>query len=196
LRQTFEVDSRFFRRGLLDEWRAALPKDVLRRFRDEEPFTSQLAFLGCPMEVEVGEHEQLNAIEAKDSLREAEEYFDNGVAFAPLFWRLLASIDSSARRRWANPFQTNSSDCFYTWLNQAAEQDSQKTSAIPRITNLAAFIHKIRPDLQAAYSDIFDENRMSFASWFLRYAGVAYQLDRCFLTPVALSWISARSHLT
>jgi hypothetical protein len=74
--------------------------------------------------------------------------------------------------------------------NAAAEGDIFGAEAVPRITNLAAFVHKQRPDLQTAFPDMFNLNRLGYASWFLRYASHRYQLDRSFLTPVALSWIS------
>src|SRR5438067_834320 len=46
LRGNYAIDSRFFRRALIGEWRSALPIHVLRRFAEEEPFRSQLSFLG------------------------------------------------------------------------------------------------------------------------------------------------------
>jgi hypothetical protein len=50
LRDSSPVDSRFFRRALIGEWRTVLPVEVLRRFAEEEPFRSQLAFLGYEIE--------------------------------------------------------------------------------------------------------------------------------------------------
>ena len=72
---------------------------------------------------------------------------------------------------------------------KAAEDDTLGSTSIPLLTNLAVFVHQFRPDLQAEFPDIFDLNRLGYAAWFLRYAGYEHRLDRCFLTPVALSWI-------
>ena len=48
------------------------------------------------------------------------------------------------------------------------------SNAIPRLTNLAVFVYKQRPDLQAEFPDLFDLNRLGYAAWFLRYAGHRY----------------------
>jgi hypothetical protein len=119
--------------------------------------------------------------------------FDNGVPFVPILAELLQSVAPEKRASSDAIFDTSSPDCFFHWANAAAEEDVFGAEAIPRITNLAAFIHKQRPDLQTAFPDIFDLNRLGYAGWFLRYAGHRYQLDRSFLTPVALSWISKPS---
>src|SRR4030095_14803217 len=52
LRDNYAIDSRFFRRALIGEWRSALPTHVLRRFAEEEPFRSQLSFLGYEVKVD------------------------------------------------------------------------------------------------------------------------------------------------
>ncbi len=162
LRDSYAIDSRFFRRALIGEWRTVVPADILRRFAEEEPFRSQLAFLGYQVELdEIGPQPITRAQTPNQSPREC---FDNGVPFVPILTELLQSA--------------------------AAEEDAFGAEAVPRVTNLAAFIHSQRPDLQTAFPDIFDLNRLGYACWFLRYAGHRYQLDRSFLTPVALSWIS------
>ena len=66
---------------------------------------------------------------------------------------------------------TSSRDCFFHWANAAADEDPLAAKAIPLLTNLAVFVYKYRPDLQAAFPDIFDLNRLGYAAWFLRYAG-------------------------
>ena len=52
LRDNYAIDSRFFRRALIGEWRSVLPTHVLRRFAEEEPFRSQLSFLGYKVKVD------------------------------------------------------------------------------------------------------------------------------------------------
>ena len=130
----------------------------------------------------------------------AEDHFDNGVPFVPILGRLLASVLPEKRACWRQVLDTSSPDCFFRWANAAAEEDPSGSDAIPLLTNLAVFVHKFRPDLQAEFPDPFDRNRLGYAAWFLRYAGYEHRLDRCFLTPIALSWISkpgssaARAH--
>ena len=188
LRDSSAADSKFFRRALVGEWRTVLPVEILRRFAEEEPFRSQLAFLGY--EVEHDEIAPKQIWRGQTTKELPGECFDNGVPFVPILAELLQSVAPEKRASWNAIFDTSSPDAFLHWANAAAEEDIFGPEAVPRITNLAAFIHKQRPDLQTAFPDIFDSNRLGYAGWFLRYAAHRYQLDRSFLTPVALSWIS------
>lgn len=187
LRDRDPVDSRFFRRALIGEWRSVLPHEVLRRFRDEEPFKSQLAFLGY--DLELADDGPTSRARAGSVLPLQGHRFDNGVPFVPVLLELLESIDPLEKGRWAPASDTSSPKSFFDWLNAPAEEDISKDGAIPRITNLAAFVYKQRPDLQTAFPDVFDTGRLGYAGWFLRYAAEKYQLDRSFLTPIALSWL-------
>ena len=191
LRDNYAIDSRFFRRALIGEWRSALPAEVLRRFAEEEPFRSQLSFLGY--EVKVDENHAKSRKDRSIAREPAPERFDNGAPFVPILAELLESAPPEKRSRWCNVLDTASRDCFFHWANASADDDTLGSEAIPRMTNLAVFVYKQRPDLQAAFPDIFDLNRLGYAAWFLRYAGHRYGLDRSFLTPIALSWISKPS---
>lgn len=191
LRDNLQEDSRFFRRALIGEWRNVLPRHILRRFRDEEPFRSQFAFLGYDLGFEEREDDRFSEERRYSDQQSHGERFDNGVVFASVLWHLLENIEPNKRQRWEPVLQTSSANSFFRWLNAPADDDLLDDNAIPRITNLAAYIYRIRPDLQAEFPDAFDADRLGYAAWFLRYAGYAYQLDRCFLTPMALSWISA-----
>jgi len=189
LRDNYAIDSRFFRRALIGEWRSALPIHVLHRFAEEEPFRSQLSFLGYNVKLD---KERANPRKEVLIARESvPERFDNGVPFVPILAELLESVPPEERARWPNVLDTVSRDCFFRWANAAADEDP--SGAIPRMTNLAVFVYKQRPDLQAAFPDIFDLNRLGYAAWFLRYAGHRYDLNRSFLTPIALSWIGKSS---
>ena len=191
LRDNYAIDSRFFRRALIGEWRSALPAEVLRRFAEEEPFRSQLSFLGY--EVKVDENHAKSRKDRSIAREPAPERFDNGAPFVPILAELLEGAPPEKRSRWCNVLDTASRDCFFHWANASADDDTLGSEAIPRMTNLAVFVYKQRPDLQAAFPDIFDLNRLGYAAWFLRYAGHRYGLDRSFLTPIALSWISKPS---
>jgi hypothetical protein len=191
LRDNYAIDSRFFRRALIGEWRSVLPTHVLHRFAEEEPFRSQFSFLGYELKVDkvIANPREERPI----AWQSAPEHFDNGVPFVPILGEMLESAPPGMRTRWGNVLETASRDCFFHWANAAADDDTLGSEAIPRLTNLAVFVYKRRPDLQAAFPDIFDLNRLGYAAWFLRYAGHRYELDRSFLTPIALSWISEPS---
>ena len=188
LRDNYAIDSRFFRRALIGEWRSVLPADVLRRFAKEEPFRSQLSFLGYDVKVDSKRAKlRKGTLVAPEA---AQKRFDNGIPLAPILAELLESALQEKTARWRKVLYRVSRDYFFRWANAATDEDPLASKAIPRMTNLAVFVYKQRPDLQAAFPDIFDLNRLGYAAWFLRYAGHRYELDRCFLTPIALSWIS------
>jgi hypothetical protein len=120
----------------------------------------------------------------------------DGIPLVPILAGLLETAPPERKARWQRALETSSRDGFFRWANSAADADPLGSKAIPRMTNLAVFVYKQRPDLQAAFPDIFGLNRLGYAAWFLRYAGHRYELDRSFLTPIALSWISKPSLVT
>ena len=191
LRDNYAIDSRFFRRALIGEWRSVLPTHILHRFAKEEPFRSQLFFLGYDVKVD-GKRAKLHK-ETSEASEAAQKRFDNGIPLAPILAELLESALQEKTARWRKVLCRVSRDHFFRWANAAADEDPLGSKAIPRMTNLAVFVYKQRPDLQSAFPDIFDLNRLGYAAWFLRYAGHRYELDRSFLTPIALSWISKPS---
>jgi hypothetical protein len=194
LRDNYAIDSRFFRRALIGEWRSVLPTHILHRFAKEEPFRSQVSFLGYDVKVD-GKRAKLHK-ETSEASEAAQKRFDNGIPLAPILAELLESALQEKTVRWRKVLCRVSRDYFFRWANAAADEDPLGSKAIPRMTNLAVFVYKQRPDLQSAFPDIFDLNRFGYAAWFLRYAGHRYGLDRSFLTPIALSWLSKPSLAT
>jgi hypothetical protein len=191
LRDNYAIDSRFFRRALIGEWRSALPTHILRRFAEEEPFRSQLSFLGYKVKID---KKRANPRKQRSIPPEpVQERLNDGVPFAPILAELLESTLSERKERWRKLLYRTWRGCFFRWANAAADEDPMGAEAIPRMTNLAVFAHKQRPDLQAAFPDIFGLNRLGYAAWFLRYAGHRYELDHSFLSPIALSWLGKSS---
>lgn len=173
LRERYPGERSFFRRGSTTEWNAVLPAGVCRRFVEEEPYKSQCAFLGYDLQSQLG---------SKPSLMQARKSEPKPILVVPILRQLLESIGVTK--------ETWFPEHLLSWTNAPAEADPVKgRAAVPLISNLAAFIHGLRPDLQFAFPDIFAANRVSYAIWFLRYAHYAYQLDQRFFTPVALSWL-------
>src|SRR2546423_1333264 len=100
LRDNYAIDSRFFRRALIGEWRSVLPTHVLRRFAEEEPFRSQFSFLGYELEID-----KLRANPRKQrpiASPSALEHFDNGVPFVPIVAEMLESVPPEKRAHWRN----------------------------------------------------------------------------------------------
>jgi hypothetical protein len=177
-------NARFFRKGHTGEWRRALPERIIRHLRDEEPYRSQIKFLGYKMDDQNDSGSETPASAPQASERIAiGDHFANGVLIAPFIKLLFAAKN----QQW---FRIDSVGVgtFFEWLNAPAEEDPYPDS-IPLVTNLGASIYRSRPDLPRVHPDIFGSGRVGFCDWFLRYTIEEYQLDRVFLTPVALSWI-------
>ena len=195
LKDKYRTDSRFFRRGLPGEWCTKLPPEIIRRFRDEEPFKSQLAFLNYDLGIASPDNEKEPAIEPpihkSDCL-----FFDNGVPFVSIVAEALANIPAVKAEHWSAIRDTAAPTSFFDWLNAPADEDPFRDSGVPPITNLAAFIYRKRPDLQAAFPDPFNSDRLPYAGWFLRHAREEYQLDQKFLISTALGWLRRPRHPT
>ena len=111
LRDNYAIDSRFFRRALIGEWRSVLPTHVLRRFAEEEPFRSQFSFLGYDLKVD-----KVRANPRKErpiASHSALEHFDNGAPVVPILAEMLESAPPEKRARWRNVLDTASPDCFF-----------------------------------------------------------------------------------
>ena len=174
LREKYATDRGFFRRGSIAEWRTVLPMSVCRRFVEDEPYKSQCSFLGYDLRSELGDQTKCS-IEREKGARQP-------IVMVPILRQLVESIGLK-KEPWFP-------EHLLTWANAPVEADlARGQSKPPLISNLAAFIHRLRPDLQSVFPDIFDANRLGYATWFLRYAHYAYQLDQRFFTPVVLSWL-------
>ena len=195
LKEKYRSDSRFFRRGLPGEWRTKLPPEIIRRFRDEEPFKSQFAFLNYDLGFGSPSNEDEAAI--GPPIRKSDcLFFDNGVPFVSIVAEAFANVPAAKAEPWSLISGRAAPTSLFDWLNAPADDDPFRQSGIPPITNLAVFIYRKRPDLQAAFPDPFDSSRLPYAGWFLRHAAEEYQLDRRFLTSTALGWLSRPSHPT
>lgn len=56
------------------------------------------------------------------------------------------------------------------WSNMPAREDRNESEPTPVLTNLAVYIYHLRPDLQAAFPDLFGDDRLCFARWFVNHA--------------------------
>lgn len=62
----------------------------------------------------------------------------------------------------------------FAWCDRPTREDPLRPDAEPPITNLALHVYKVRPDLQAAFPDLFGEDRLRFARWFVDHASKSY----------------------
>lgn len=79
------------------------------------------------------------------------------------------------------------SESFTRWAVQPSAADPH-LGRVPLVTNLAAELHRSRQDLQLQWPDIYDEDRVEFARWFIQHPQWEYGFPRECLMPVLLSW--------
>lgn len=73
------------------------------------------------------------------------------------------------------------------WLNEPVPGTA---SAEPVITRLALLLHRVRPDVQAAYPDPLETHQAEFAHWFCRHGASEFRLHPDLVRPVerSLPW--------
>ncbi len=185
---------RFFRQGGVGGWRMDLPPEALAMLRTVEPYPTYTALLGYTFDLD----DPLTTAPAKawtfhNPFRGA-THFDMGVPIAPILVRLYLSVPSAASTRWASPSSTASEDSFFAWANARADDDPSIDRSLPTITNLAAYIYRLRADVQCMFPDPFGADRRAYARWFVVHARGMYTLDRAFIAPVLegiRDWLNA-----
>jgi hypothetical protein len=87
-------------------------------------------------------------------------------------------------------FINNMHAYFMDWAVKVVAEDPLGKTAVPIITNLAAYIYYTRPDLQEKYPDLYGKNRFDYISWVLMYGRTFYKLEPDVTLPILLSLIS------
>lgn len=188
MRRRFDPWGRFFRKGAVGDWADELPRRVIDLLCQCEPYPTQLAVLGYDMD--------LPASPTASETSACPGYLDANAVFVPSVARNLytSSQEALPQSGTAEPRGSSMRD-FVDWLNAPAEDDPYRESAAPLITNLAAHIHGIRPDLRVVFPDIYCANRIDYAHWFVMHGRDEYELGGAFTLPVILSWMSSRDVL-
>lgn len=183
MRRALDPERAFFRKGGVGGWRAALPPDFQAILMEVEPYPEQFAALGYSMDAS----DPANAPAAPeemvaDPFRRGDR-FDHGPAVCPIVLEVFHHLPDEFIARWPDAL-TSGPGSFYAWLNSPAGPEPEEAGAYPVVTQLAHYLHRARPDLQAAYPDPFGRDRDSFALWFCTHGRQAYALDAGFCLPV------------
>ena len=113
--------------------------------------------------------------------------FSDGTRTARVLVRIYLDLPEALRRRWPDPSLAGENS-FLAWLNSPAAADPASGTQAPFVTELGAYLHGIRPDVQASMPGLYSSHRVDFAKWFLSSAAREYELDRAFTLPVIRSW--------
>jgi glycosyltransferase involved in cell wall biosynthesis/tetratricopeptide (TPR) repeat protein len=99
--------------------------------------------------------------------------FDNDVKI-PDIARLMYHALTNERKRFGNPFSTNSGQSFFNWLNEPVDGKGRFGGAV---TRLWYEIYHQRPDVQRAYPDVVGKDREAFLGWILTGGNPEYKID-------------------
>jgi hypothetical protein len=118
-----------------------------------------------------------------DPLR-GHDRFDNGALIGPWVTRIYLREVPNATARWPEPWVTEG-DSFWIWLRAPSEFASLNPD-LPAgtLTNIMTVMYEQRPDLQLAYRNPTDSDRMAFAMWFLGRAQMEFQIAWGLIEPV------------
>lgn len=188
MRKTPGTDPKFFRKGSVGNWKNALPQDVIDVLRREAPYPAQFTALGYTLEPD----DPLTTLPRKPRVFENPfhniTHFDNGVQPPPLAVKLYLSLEPAICEQWPDLEQTGP-DSFYAWLNSPADKDPRRRESALIVTNLAHYIYRTRPDVHALCPDLFGEDRLKYATWFI-INQAKYELDPAFIAPMRESLLT------
>lgn len=181
-----DPEARFFRSGRMGEGRS-LPLAILDILHSNEPYVSQFEILGYSDDPTHGSPSSTMRTRPTTNPFRGSKEFDNGVPIPNIATDLFASVENCFER-WPRPLSSEGADTFLAWVNAPAETDPSRGSR-RLITNLAAYMYRIRRDVQLAYPEPFGKDREAFADWFVSHGAQEHTLPDAFVEPVR----SARS---
>lgn len=183
LRQKTGKTAFHFRAGRSGDWRKLLTPEIIEVFRNQSPYPAQFEALGYSLEATDSPTAAPAAPVFKDPFRGATQFEDG----TPLCDFLVAHYFESVAdpmQRWPDPTLTSVDDSYFAWLNGAADDDPHRDGNRILVTRLARAIHAARPDLQRAFPDPFENDRLAFSNWFILFAKKEFGLAPVFLTAV------------
>ena len=179
MQSLLDPERKFFRQGGVGSWRSVLPAEIKTLFAALDPYPQQFAALGYTMD----ESDPTNALRQTAASVPGpfgrDDSFSNGARITPVLIKAYFESPKALRGHWPDPRLTTG-DTFFAWLNRPAAADPQIGRIQPAITELAHYIYSVRPDVRAAFPDIFAAGRVAFTEWFLCNASKEYGLDHAF----------------
>ncbi len=109
--------------------------------------------------------------------------FDNGVKVNDIIRRIYLSLDTKEKKKFRDPFSTNSKSSFFNWLQRPKGKKVEKQ---PYLTNLLFKMYQGRPSLKANFPAILNNSlqRHKFMEWIKFYGRYEFNLDNAFLKPI------------
>jgi hypothetical protein len=179
------VDPRHLRTRSARRWIQELPSEVVDVMADNEPYVSACKMYGYDwnapaLETSAYDYDKIDPFRGHDR-------FDNGELIGPWLAKIYFEV-SEASARWPEPWVTQG-ESFWNWL-RAPSALASLNADLPAetLTNIMMVMHNLRPDLQLAYRNPADSDRMRFATWFFGRAQMEFQIAWGLIEPVLESF--------
>jgi len=176
------VDPRHLRTHTARSWARQLPAEVVETMARLEPYKSACRMYSYdwdaagPAPVEF-DYDSIDPFHGR-------RWFDNGEPIGASLAAIYLRDREGGRERWPDPTLTEG-ESFWNWLRLPSVAAWMNTGYPPgTLTNLMWAVYTMRPDLQAAYKDPVDHDRMAFAAWFISQAHTENELPWGLLGPV------------
>ena len=176
------VDPRHLRTHTARSWARQLPAEIVETMSRLEPYRNACRTYcydwdaAGPAPVEF-DYDSIDPFHGR-------RWFDNGEPIGASLAAIYLRDRDGARDRWPDPTLTEG-DSFWNWLRLPSVAAWMNTGTPPgTLTNLMWAVYMMRPDLQAAYKDPVDLDRLPFAAWFVSQAHAENELPWGLLGPV------------
>ncbi len=194
MRRLAEKHGKFFRSGLVGEWRQVATPELLAAF-SREPYSGQLAELGYTLDVsEPPSSPPAEPVFNRNPFRSVRE-FHNSSPVAPLIEDFYLSLDPAINASWP-PIAEVGRGSFFEWMNSACDLEGEGDYAGVFLSRLVYYVYITRPDLQRGFPLITGPDRARYAQWFIRIGHSEYKLDSSLVAGVRkelVRWGSARA---
>ena len=182
LTRSGQLDRRHLRTATSQRWAFELNEQHVSLLAGTEPFKSACKRYGYNWDASASapipfDYDRLDPFRGADT-------FDNGEAVTPSLIRIYLLHAKDATSRWPDPTVT-AGDSFWNWLLSPCEAASETAQdpAVP-LTNAMWCTHEMRADLQRAYPDPANADRLGFVRWFVGQAHVELALPWALVSPV------------
>lgn len=176
------VDPRHLRTRSTQAWAGELSDEIVHLMAGIEPYRSACETYGYEWTRRAPKVPDFDYCSI-DPFR-GQPAFDNGEPVGTTVPRIYLLDVEDATARWSDPGRTNG-DSFWRWLAAPAPQPTDRGDFPPAtLTNVMMAIHRMRPDLQAAYPDPAGLDRIRFVEWFLGQAQLEHELAWGLVAPV------------
>jgi hypothetical protein len=174
LTQAGLVDSRHFHTATARTWIREMPTEFIDLMANIQPFKFACETYKYDWDTTAPAPPSFD-YDALDPFH-GQKFFDNGEPVGLSLAKIYLNEAIDAPMRWPDPTLT-AGDSFWHWLLSPNDQAALNLDLPPSsYSNVMAFVHRMRPDLQDAFPDPVGTDRIDYLIWFLAHAVTEHEL--------------------